>query len=67
MYAILRFSFATDCTWEIEWQKIDLSDDFWRMIVGTEMEYNFVYQMHQRHGNPLASLFRYISIADGLD
>jgi hypothetical protein len=52
MYAILWFCFATDCTWEIEWQKIDLSNGFWRMIVGNEMEYNFVYQMPQRECDP---------------
>jgi hypothetical protein len=57
MHAILLFSFSTDCTWEIEWQKIDLSDGFWRMIVGTDMEYSFVYQMPQREGDPVRHYF----------
>jgi hypothetical protein len=52
MHAILPFCFATDCTWEMESQKIDLSDGFWRMIVGTEMEYSFVYQMPPLVGDP---------------
>jgi hypothetical protein len=51
MAAILRFSFETDCTWEIEWQKLDLSDGFWRMIVETASEYSFVYQMPPRDGD----------------
>jgi hypothetical protein len=51
MHTILFFCFATDFTWEIEWQKIDLSDDFWRMIVGTDMDYSFVYQMLPQVGD----------------
>jgi hypothetical protein len=31
--SILCYMFETDCTWEIEWQKIDLSDGFWRIVV----------------------------------
>jgi hypothetical protein len=43
--AILKFMFDTDCTWEIDWQKIDLSDSFWRMIISTGAEHNFTFQM----------------------
>jgi hypothetical protein len=31
--SLLFFMFDTECGWEIDWQKIDLSDGFWRMIV----------------------------------
>ena len=41
--AILLFMFEVDPTWVIDWQKIDLSDGFWRMIVEAGKEYNFVY------------------------
>jgi hypothetical protein len=34
-HVILLFCFATDCAWEINWQKIDLSNGFWCIIVGT--------------------------------
>jgi hypothetical protein len=37
--------FDTDCTWEIIWQKIDLSNGFWRMIISTGAEHNFAFQM----------------------
>ena len=51
MPALLRFMFETDCTWEILWQKIDLSDGFWRMIVETGKELNFVFQLPARAGD----------------
>jgi hypothetical protein len=47
--SILKFMFNTNCTWEIDWQKIDLSDGFWRMIISTGMEHNFfAFQMPTR-------------------
>ena len=46
--SILKYMFETDCEWEIDWQKIDLSDGFWRMIVASGEEFNFVFQMPQR-------------------
>ena len=46
--SLLLFMFETDCTWEIDWQKIDLSDGFWRMVVEEGKEYNFVYQLPRR-------------------
>jgi hypothetical protein len=49
--AILKFMFETDCEWEIDWQKVDLSDGFWRMIVAHGEEYNFVFQMPRRPGD----------------
>jgi hypothetical protein len=42
--SILKFMFDTDCTWEIDWQKIDLSDGFWCMIISTGAEHNFAFQ-----------------------
>jgi len=48
LLGIMLFMFDVDCTWEIDWQKIDLSDGFWRMIVAAGKEYNFVYQLPQR-------------------
>ena len=49
--SILKFMHDTDCEWEIDWQKIDLSDGFWRMIVESGQEFNFVFQMPQRPGD----------------
>jgi len=49
--AILRFAFDVDPSWEIDWQKIDLSDGFWRMIVEAGQEHNFVYQLPRRPGD----------------
>jgi hypothetical protein len=49
--AILQFMFDMDCSWEIAWQKIDLSDGFWRMIVEQGKEYNFVFQLPTRPGD----------------
>ena len=49
--ALLRFMFETDCEWEIWWQKIDLSDGFWRMVVEAGAEKNFVFQMPPREGD----------------
>ena len=48
---LLRFMFEAPSDWEIEWQKIDLSDGFWRMIVERGKEYNFVYQLPPRPGD----------------
>jgi len=48
--AILMFLYDIDCRWSIDWQKIDLSDGFWRMIVEAGKEYNFVYQMPPKEG-----------------
>ena len=49
--ALLLFMFDADCTWEIKWQKIDLSDGFWRMVVEAGKEFNFVYQLPPREGD----------------
>ena len=49
--AILMFMFEVDPDWVIDWNKIDLSDGFWRMIVEAGMEYNFVYQLPPRPGD----------------
>ena len=46
--AILMFMFDIDPYWEIDWNKVDLSDGFWRMVVELGKEYNFVYQMPPR-------------------
>jgi hypothetical protein len=43
--SILKFMFDSDCTWEIDWQKIDLSNGFWRMIISTGAEHSFAFQM----------------------
>ena len=48
---ILLFSFETPCHWEIRWSKIDLSDGFWRMIVQTGAEYNFVFELPQQESD----------------
>ncbi len=48
---LLRYMHDTDCAWEIEWQKIDLSDGFWRMIVQAGKEHNFVFQLPRRKGD----------------
>jgi hypothetical protein len=49
--AILKFMFEIDPTWEIDWQKVDLSDGFWRMIVEHGEAYNFVFQLPSRPGD----------------
>jgi len=51
MNSILHFMFDTDCDWEIDWHKIDLSDGFWRMIVEEGKEWNFVYQLPMHEGD----------------
>jgi len=51
MLGIMEFMFDTDCDWEIDWHKIDLSDGFWRMIVEHGAEYNFCYQLPRREGD----------------
>jgi hypothetical protein len=49
--SLLRFMFDAPPTWEIEWQTVDLSDGFWRMIVQRGAEHNFVFQMPPRDGD----------------
>jgi hypothetical protein len=49
--SILKVMFDTDCTWEINWQKIDLSDGFGCMIISTGAEHNFAFQMPTRATN----------------
>lgn len=51
MPSLLLFMYETPCTWEIRWQKIDLSDGFWRMIVQRGMEHNFVFQLPPKEGH----------------
>ena len=43
--------FEASCNHEIDWQKVDLSDGFWRMIVERGEDYNFVFQMPPRPGD----------------
>jgi hypothetical protein len=43
--------FDTDCTWEIDWQNINLSNGFWHMIISTGAEHNFTFQMPTRATN----------------
>jgi hypothetical protein len=50
--SILRYMFNTNCTWEIDWQKLDLLDGFWRMVIESGEEYNFAFQMPKRKGDP---------------
>ena len=49
--SILRFMYETDPEWQINWNKIDLSDGFWRMVVEAGEEYNFAYQLPRRPGD----------------
>jgi hypothetical protein len=49
--SLLRFMFDVPPDWEVEWQKVDLSDGFWRMIVQRGTEHNFVFQMPPRTGD----------------
>jgi len=51
MRSIMQFMFDTDSEWEIDWQKIDLSDGFWRMVVADGAQWNFVYQLPKREGD----------------
>jgi hypothetical protein len=48
----LMFQFDNPCTWEVRWSKIDLSDGFWRMIVQSGQEHNFVYELPPNPGRP---------------
>ena len=48
MSSIMQFMFDTDPEHEIDWNKIDLSDGFWRMIVEDGKEWNFAYQLPRR-------------------
>ncbi len=49
LLSLIRFAFEVNCDWEIAWQKIDLSDGFWRMTVEASKEHNFVFQMPARN------------------
>lgn len=49
--ALLMYMFECPPDWEIQWQKIDLSDGFWRMIVEAGKEGNFIFQMPPRPGD----------------
>ena len=49
--SLLLFMFETNSAWEIDWQKIDLSDGFWRMITEHGRDYNFVFQLPKRQGD----------------
>jgi len=51
MSSVMQFMFDTDPTHEIDWNKIDLSDGFWRMIVEDGKEWNFAYQLPRRPGD----------------
>ena len=48
MTSIMQFMFDTNPEHEIDWNKIDLSDGFWRMIVEDGKEWNFAYQLPRR-------------------
>jgi hypothetical protein len=50
--SILKYMFDTNCTWEIDWQKLDLSGGFWQMVIESRKEYNFTFQMPKRKGGP---------------
>jgi hypothetical protein len=50
--SILKYMFDTNCTWEIDLQKLDLLDGFWRMVIESGEEYNFAFQMPKRKGDP---------------
>jgi len=49
--SLLLYMFDTTSSWEIDWQKVDLSDGFWRMITEAGKEYNFVFQLPRRDGD----------------
>ena len=49
--SLLLHMFESSSSWEIDWQKIDLSDGFWRMITEAGKEYNFVFQIPMREGD----------------
>ncbi len=51
MTSIMQFMFDTDPEHEIDWNKIDLSDGFWRMVVEDGKEWNFAYQLPRRPGD----------------
>jgi len=45
--SLLFFMHKAECSWEIDWHKVDLSDSFWRMTEDGK-ECNFVFQMPRR-------------------
>ena len=49
--SLILMTYEVDCAWSIYWQKVDLSDGFWRMVVDAGMEYNFVFQLPRRPGD----------------
>ena len=51
MRSLVLMCYDVECTWSIVWQKIDLSDGFWRMVVSAGAAYNFVYQLPRRPGD----------------
>jgi hypothetical protein len=52
MLAALLFQFECPCQWEVLWSKNDLSDGFWRMIIQSGQEPNFVYEMPHHQAYP---------------
>ena len=50
--SLLFYLYDTPPSWTIRWAKVDLSDGFWRMIVRTGQEYNFVYEVPPRPDTP---------------
>ena len=48
---LLYFMYDTPHDWVIHWQKIDLSDGFWRMTVAPGDEYHFVFELPRRPGD----------------
>jgi hypothetical protein len=55
--SILKFMLDTDCTWEIDWQKINLSDSFWLMIISTGAEHNFASRCQPAHKTKTCSMW----------
>ena len=50
---VLAFMLAVPAHELIYWSKIDLSDGFWRMIVGDQDSWNFAYVLPQPPGSPI--------------
>jgi hypothetical protein len=58
--------FDTNCTWEIDWQKLDLSDGFWQMVIESGEEYNFAFQTRKER-RPRYHLRHPILPTDGME
>ena len=43
--SLILLAYEVPWDWIIVWQKVDLSDGFWGMVVDAGMEYNFVFQL----------------------